>query len=106
MHDAIEVEINMMPSKRERYKVDARETRKPKEEPQASTSVDPKFDSLTKVMEKLVDRLSTDGKPNSRDNVPHIRNPNYMNPRQQDAPPPQVAQRGQRLPNNANNNTD
>lgn len=104
MSNAIEVEINMMSSKRGRYKVDARETRKPKEEPQASTSIDPKFDSLIKIMEKLVDKLSIDGKPTT--NVPHIRNPNYRQPRKQDAPPPQIAQRGQRLPNNTNNNTD
>ena len=58
MSNAIEIEINMMSSKRGIYKVDTREQRKPKEEPQASSSVDPKFDSLMKVMEKLVDRLS------------------------------------------------
>ena len=33
MFDAIEVEINMMSSKRGRYKVEAKETRKSKEEP-------------------------------------------------------------------------
>ena len=54
MSDAIEVEINMMSSKRGRYKVEAR---KVKEEPQASTSsIDPKFDSLMKIMVKLVDK--------------------------------------------------
>ena len=82
MSDAIEIEINMMSSKRGRYKVDTREQRKPKEEPQASTFADPKFDSLIKLMEKLVDRLSIDGKPTTRENVPQIRNPNYRQPRQ------------------------
>ena len=38
-----------------------------KEDSQTSTSSDPKFDSLMKVMEKLVDRLSIDGKPPARD---------------------------------------
>ena len=70
MSDAIEIEINMMSSERGRYKVDAREKRKTKEEPQASTSADPKFDSLMKVMEKLVDKLSIREKPPARDNVP------------------------------------
>ena len=70
MYDAIEVEINMMSSKRGRYKVDTREQRKPKEDPQASTSAGPKFDSLMKVMEKLVDKLSIREKPPARDNVP------------------------------------
>ena len=80
MSDAVEVEINMISSKRGRYKVDPREQRKPKEEPQASTSADPKFDSLMKVMEKLVDKLSIREKPHARDNVPQIRNPNYRLP--------------------------
>ena len=79
--DAVEVEINMMYSKRGRYKVDQREQGKPKEEPQASTSPDPKFDSLMKVMEKLVDKFSIRKKTPARDNVPQIRNPNYRVPR-------------------------
>jgi hypothetical protein len=75
MSDAIEVEINMMSSKRGRYKVEAR---KVKEEPQTSTSsTDPKFDSLMKVMEKLVDKLSIDNKQAARDNDTQIRNPNF-----------------------------
>jgi hypothetical protein len=82
MFDAIEVEINMKSSNRGRYKVDTREQRKPKEEPQASTSADPKCDSLMKFMEKLVDKLSLREKLPSRENVPHIRNPNYRVPRQ------------------------
>ena len=107
MFDAIEVKINMMSSKRGRYKVDPREQKKPKEEPQASTSSDPKFDSLMKVMEMLVDKLSIREKPFARDNVPQIRNPNYRAPRQQDPPPPRIVQRGEKLPNNPNNgNTD
>ena len=79
MSDAIEVDINMMSSKRGRYKV---EDKKVKEEPQASTSSsDPKFDSMMKVMEKLVDKLSINNKPATRDNEPQIRNPNYRLPR-------------------------
>ena len=81
MFDVVEVEINMMSSKRGRYKVDQRWQRKPKEETQASTSSDPKFDSLMKVMEKLVDKLSIREKTPTRDNVPQIRNPNYRTPR-------------------------
>lgn len=99
MSNAIEVEINMMSSKRRRYKVEARESRKPKEEPQASTSSDPKFDSLMKVMEKLVDKLSINNKPTTRDNEPQIRNPDYRDPRKPSPPPLQIDQRGQKLPN-------
>ena len=46
--DAIEVEINMMSSKRGKYKY---ETRKFKDEPQSSSDL--KFDSIMKVMENL-----------------------------------------------------
>lgn len=92
MSDDVEVEINMMSSKRGRYKVDPREQQKPKEEPQASTLVDPKFDSLMKVMEKLVYKLSIREKPPARDNVPQIRTLTIL--RQQDPPPPRIAQRG------------
>ena len=53
MNDAIEVEINMMSSKRGKYKF---ETRKVKDE--AQSSLDLKFDSIMKVMEKCVDKLS------------------------------------------------
>jgi len=103
MSDAVEVEINMMSSKRGRYRVDPREQKKPKEESQASTSSDPKFDSLVKAMERLVDKLSIRDKPPSRDNVPQIRNPNYRAPRQQDPLPPRIVQRGEKLPNDPNN---
>ena len=107
MSDVVEMEINMMPYKRGRYKVDQREQRKPKEEPQASTSSDPKFDSLMKAMEKLIDKFYIREKTLARDNVPQIRNPNYSAPRQQDLPPPRIVQRGEKLPNNPNNgNTD
>ena len=106
MSDAIEFEINMMSSKRGRYKVETREPRKMKEDSQASTSSDPKFDSLMKVMEKLVDRLSIDRKSPVRD-VPQIRNPYYIIPRQQESPPPpQIIQRGQKLPTNTGNNNN
>ena len=103
MFDAIEVEINMMSSKRGRYKVEAKETRKSKEEPHASTFVDPKFNYLMKVMEKPVDKLSINNKPAARDNEPQIRNSNYKVPRQPGPPQLQIAQRGQKIPNdNAN----
>ena len=81
MSDAMEVEINMMSSRRGRYRVDPREQKKPKEESQASTSSESKFDSLVKAMERLVDKLSIRDKPPARDNVPQIRNPNYRAPR-------------------------
>ena len=96
------VEINMMSSKRGRYRVDPREQKKPKEESRASTSSDPKFDSLVKVMERLVDKLSIRDKPPVRDNVPQVRNPNYRGPRQQDPNPPRIVQRGERIPNDPN----
>ena len=66
-----------------------------KEDPQASTSSsNAKFDSLMKVMEKLVDKLSIDNKPAARDNEPQIRNPYYRQPRHLGPPPLQITQRG------------
>ena len=80
------------------------EAKKVKEEPQASTSsTDPKFDSLMKSNEKLIDIVSIDNKPAARDNEPQIRNPNYRQPRQPGPPPLQIAQRVHKLPNDNNN---
>ena len=77
MSDEIEVEINMMSSKRGKYKSEAR---KVKEEPQSSLDV--KFDSIMKVMEKLVDKLSIENNQPGRDiNEPQIINPNFKLPR-------------------------
>ena len=39
----------------------------------------------------------------ARDNEPQIRNPNYRGPRQPGPPPLQIAQRGQKLPNDNTN---
>ena len=73
INDTIEVEINMMSSKRRKYKS---ETRKVKDEPQSSSDL--KFDSIMKVMEKLVDKLSIVDRQAGRDNnEPQIRNPNF-----------------------------
>ena len=91
MNDAIEVEINMMSSKRGKYKS---ETRRVKDEPQSSS--DSKFDSMMKVMEKLVDKLSIADRKAIRDsNEPQIRNPNIRQPRKQ----PQIMKRPQRPTN-------
>ena len=88
MNNAIEVEINLLTSKKGKYKT---EVKKVKEEPQPSSlSTDPKFDSLMKVMEKLVDKLSIDDRQVARKNEPQIRNPNYRQPRQPGPPPPQI----------------
>ena len=54
-------------------------------------------------MERLVDKLSIRDKPPARDNVPQIRNPNYKGPRKQDPNPPRIVQRGERIPNEPNN---
>ena len=91
MYDAIEVEINMMSSKRGKYKSD---TRKVKDEPRSLSHS--KFDSMMKVMEKLVDKLSIADRQAIRDNnEPQIRNPNLRQPRQQ----PQIMQRLERPSN-------
>ena len=60
MNDAIEVEVNMMAS----GKIQNRDVvkRKNKEEISSPSSSDSKFDSITRTMEKLVDRLSLENK--------------------------------------------
>ena len=94
MNDAIEVEVNMMASKKGKYKTKAR---KVKEEQQPSTSqncIDAKFYSMIKVMQKLMDKLTVNDKL-AQNNEPQIRNPNFNQTRQQ-GPPPQILQRGKR----------
>ena len=93
MNDAIEVELNMMSSKRGKYKS---KTRKVKDEAQSSSDL--KFDSIMKVMEKLVDKLYIVDRPVIRDNnEPRIRNPNFRQPRQQPPQQPQIIQRPKNL---------
>lgn len=95
MNDAIEVEINMISSKRGKYKY---ETRKVKDESQSSSDL--KFDSIMKVMEKLVDKLSIVDRQDVRDNnEPQIRNPNFRQTREQPPQQPKIMQRPQRLAN-------
>ena len=74
MNDAITVEVNMMASKKGKYKT---EVRKVKEEKQPSTSyTDAKFDSMMKVIEKFMDKLIVNDGP-VQNNEPQIRNPNF-----------------------------
>ena len=95
MNDALEVEINMMSSKKGKYKYEAR---KVKDEPKSSSN--PKFDSMMKVMEKLVDKLSIADRQVVRDNnEPQIKNLNFRQPIQQPPQQPQVMQRPQRPTN-------
>ena len=58
MNDAIEVEVNLMASKKGKYIFD---TKKVKEEDQTSTSqstADAKIDYMLKVMERMMERLA------------------------------------------------
>ena len=92
MNDAIEVENNMMSSKRGKYKC---ETRRVKDEPQSSS--DTQFDSMMKVMDKLVDKVSTVNRQVVRDgNEPQIKNPNFRRHTQQPPQHPQIMKRTQR----------
>ena len=86
MDDAIEVEVNLMASKKWKYRFDNKEM---KEEAQPSTSQsssDVKLESVLKMMERMMDRLSENDRQATRDqHEPIIRNPNF---RQQALPPP------------------
>ena len=90
---AIEVEDNVMTSRKIRQKVEI-DRRKVREENQASTSpsTDAKFDVMMRKMERLMNILDLDNRPHNRDKSdPYIRNPNFRRPA-----PPQIRQRDQR----------
>ena len=96
MEDAIEVELNLLASNKTKQKG---ETRRAKEEAQASTSqssIDIKIDLMIKSMERIIDRFSIDDRgqiANRERNEPWIKNPNLSQPRQPTPPAPQNLQR-------------
>ena len=98
MDAAIEVEVNLLASHKTKQR---NETKRVKEETQASTSLsnsNVKFNVMMKAMEKLMNKLSVDDKNHVRhQNDPQIRNPNFR--RKQGPHVPQIRQRGQRNPN-------
>lgn len=95
MNDDIEVDVNLMFSKKGKYRF---ETKKVKEEAQPSTlqpTIDSKFDSMFKVIEKMMERLVENDRQVVREqNEPHIRNPNFRQPRKQGIPPPHIYKEG------------
>lgn len=95
INDAIEVEVNLMASKKVKYRF---ETKKLKEEAQPSTSqpiANSKCDSMLKVMEKMMEILVVNDRHVVKgQNEPHIRNPNFRKPRQQGLSSPHILQRG------------
>jgi hypothetical protein len=106
MDDSIEVEVNLMASKKGKYRFD---NKKVKEESQPSTSQsasDAKFEFVLRTMERMMERFSeSDRKVVREQHEPIIRNPNFRNPRQSTLPPPpQILPRGQR--NQIQNQTD
>ena len=83
MDDAIEVEVNLMASKKGKYRFD---NKKMKDEAQPSTSQatsDVKLESVLKMMERMMHRLSKNDIQATRDrHEPIIRNPNFRQQRQ------------------------
>ena len=95
MNDAIEVEVNLMAHKKEKYRFEAKRV---KEEAQPSTSQstsDAKIDSILRVMERMMERFAGNNRQVVREqHEPQIRNPNFRQPRQPTLPPPQILPRG------------
>jgi hypothetical protein len=89
MDDAIEVEVNLLDSKKGKYIFD---NKKVKEESQPSTSqssLDAKFDSMLRAMERIMERFSNSDRQVAREqHEPIIKNPNFRNTRQPTLPPP------------------
>jgi hypothetical protein len=67
MSDAIEVEVNLMASGKIKYNSD-RDINKVqyKEQPSTSQSSDERFQLMMKTVERLMERMSLDNKPNTR----------------------------------------
>ena len=100
MNDVIEVEVNLIDSKKGKYTFEAKRV---KEEAQPSTSQstsDANIDSMLKVMERMMERFAENDRHVVREhNEPQIRDPNIRQPRQPDLPPPQIFPRGKRNQN-------
>ena len=88
MKDAIEIDVNMMASRKGKYKTKVRKVKEEKKPSTPQNSNDGKFYSMMEVREKLVEKLIVDDRHVAREqNEPQIRNPNFRQPRQQGSPP-------------------
>ena len=82
INDAIKVEVNLMASGKMKHKMEM-DKKKSREEGHSSGSqfMDAKFDLMMRTMEKLVDMLSLDNRPDVREAPePQVRNLNYRRP--------------------------
>jgi hypothetical protein len=79
MDDAIELEMNLSTSHRNKQRHETKRVRD--EEPQASTSSsnsDAKHDIMMKALERLMVKLSSDEKNQKKNqHEPQVRNPNF-----------------------------
>jgi hypothetical protein len=70
MNDAIEVEVNLMYSgKIKSNSIREMKNVQDKAQPSTSQSSKEKFEMMMKTMEKLMERMSLDNKPNTRERV-------------------------------------
>ena len=106
MDDVIEVEVNLMASKKGKYRFDNKKVKEESEPSTSQSSSDAKFDSMLRAMERMMERFSDSDRQVAREkHEPIIRNPNFTNTRQLALPPPpQILSRGQR--NQIQNQTD
>ena len=105
MDDSIEFEVNLMASKKGKYRFDNKKVKEEDQPSSSQSSLDAKFDSILREMEKMMGRFSENDRQVAREkHEPIIRNPNFRHPRQPTLPPPQILPRGQR--NQIQNQTD
>lgn len=106
MDDAIEVEVNLMASKKGKYRFDNKKVKEKSQPSTSQSSSDAKFDSVLRVMERKMERFSESDRQVAREkHEPIIRNRNFRHPRKPSLPPPpQILPRGQR--NQIQNQTD
>ena len=79
--DALEVEVNMMASRKIRQKMETRKDRDDGPSTSVASANDRKFEMMLETIEKLMDKLSMDnGSLSSEENEPQFRNPNFRRP--------------------------
>lgn len=100
MNDAIEVEVNLMASKKGKYRFYAKRVKEEAQPSISQSTSDAKIDSVLRVMERMMERfVENDKQVVIGQHEPQIRNPNFSQPRQPGLPPPQILPRGQRNQN-------
>ena len=98
MNDAIEVEVNLMASKKGKYIFEAKRIKKEAQPSTSQSTLDARIDSMLRVMERMMEKFTKNDRQLVREhNEPQIRNPNFRQPRKPGLPSPQILPRGKEI---------